>query len=406
MDFVSDFFHRISQDYLVLLIPLFSAFVGWFTNVIAIKMMFYPTEFVGLKPIGWQGIVPANARRLAQMSTQLILTKLLTLDELFAGFKGDAFAEELDGVVDEITDQVIDEIATKRAPQMWENAGEFMQKQVRENVAKEVRELTIKITDDFSANINEILDLEKVVMDAVEEDKRLMSLMFLQVGVEEFKFIERSGIYFGFLFGLIQMIIWVYSPADWVLPAAGFFVGYATNWVALKLIFSPKEAKKIGPITLQGVFHKRQKEVSREFSKLTAGKVLNADNITKTVTTGPTLKKILEIVHMRLNQVIDKYLKHPMAMMLVPETERPALREELFERIQEELPKEGGLLHTFAGKAVDIRHELNHRMEQLPPDEFEGVLRPAFQQDEWKLILAGAALGFVAGVLQLVYLFS
>ena len=99
MDFVSNFFDRVAQDYLVLLIPLFSAFVGWFTNVIAIKMMFYPTEFVGVKPIGWQGIVPANARRLAQMSTQLILTKLLTLDELFAGFKGDAFSEELDGVV-------------------------------------------------------------------------------------------------------------------------------------------------------------------------------------------------------------------------------------------------------------------------------------------------------------------
>ena len=45
-------------------------------------------------------------------------------------------------------------------------------------------------------------------------------------------------------------------------------------------------------------------------------------------------------------------------------------------------------------------------MQKLPPDEFEGVLRPAFQQDEWKLILAGAALGFVAGIAQLVYVFS
>ena len=35
-----------------------------------------------------------------------------------------------------------------------------------------------------------------------------------------------------------------------------------------------------------------------------------------------------------------------------------------------------------------------------------GVLRPAFQQDEWKLILAGAALGLVAGGFQVVYVFG
>jgi len=400
-------FDRIAADYLVLLIPFFSAFVGWFTNVLAVRMMFYPQDFVGIKPfLGWQGIVPANARRLAEMSTQLILTKLLTLEELFAKFTGEEFAEELENVVDDVTEQILDEVATKRAPQMWENAGEFMQNQVRETVRKEVREVAIKIVDDFSDNITEVLDLEKVVVEAVMEDRRLMTMMFLQVGKAEFKFIERSGIWFGFLFGLIQMIVWVYYPLDWVLPAAGFFVGYATNWVALKLIFNPREAKKVGPFTIQGLFHKRQKEVAGEFSKLTANKVLNADNITKTVTTGKTAETIFGIVKTRVYEVIDKYLKHPMAAMLVPEEERGPLREELVQRIQEELPAEGGLLHTFAGKAVDIRHEIQHRMDKLPPDEFEGVLRPAFQADEWKLILAGAALGFAAGVLQFVYVFS
>ena len=61
---------------------------------------------------------------------------------------------------------------------------------------------------------------------------------------------------------------------------------------------------------------------------------------------------------------------------------------------------------TFAAKAVDIRGELNERMKALDAESFEGVLRPAFQQDEWKLILAGAVLGLGAGVAQLVWLFG
>ena len=45
-------------------------------------------------------------------------------------------------------------------------------------------------------------------------------------------------------------------------------------------------------------------------------------------------------------------------------------------------------------------------MKALDSESFEGVLRPAFQQDEWKLILAGAVLGLAAGVAQLVWMFG
>ena len=39
-------------------------------------------------------------------------------------------------------------------------------------------------------------------------------------------------------------------------------------------------------------------------------------------------------------------------------------------------------------------------MQQLTEEEFEGVLRPAFQQDEWILITVGAVLGFLVGEMQ------
>jgi uncharacterized membrane protein YheB (UPF0754 family) len=47
--------------------PIVSAIVGWFTNVVALKMMFYPIEFVGPKPplLGWQGIIPRKAAKMA-----------------------------------------------------------------------------------------------------------------------------------------------------------------------------------------------------------------------------------------------------------------------------------------------------------------------------------------------------
>jgi uncharacterized membrane protein YheB (UPF0754 family) len=403
-----DLLSRIQDNWIVLLIPLISALVGWFTNVVAIKMMFYPVEFVGIPPyLGWQGVIPANALRLAKVSNKLITQKLLSLRELFdESFNAESFAGKLGTVIDDVTEQVIDEVANKHAKAMWDNAGDFMQNKVREKVRSEVVEVSRAIAMDMADDIDEIMDIEQTVLDAMERHKGLMGEMFYEVGRLEFKFIERSGLYFGFLFGIFQMIVWVLYPAAWILPAAGFFVGYLTNWIAIKLVFSPREPTKIGGITIQGLFHKRQNEVAEAFGRTVATRVLNADNIVKTVMESDGAKRMNEIVAHRIGELISKYEAHPMAKLVVPEASRPALRAEILERVQTEWPKPGGFFHTFAGQSVDLQGELERRMKALDRESYEGVLRPAFQQDEWKLIAAGAVLGTIAGALQLVYIFG
>ena len=47
-------------------IPVIAGLVGWITNWVAIKLSFYPLEFVGVRPVfGWQGIIPSKARKMA-----------------------------------------------------------------------------------------------------------------------------------------------------------------------------------------------------------------------------------------------------------------------------------------------------------------------------------------------------
>jgi uncharacterized membrane protein YheB (UPF0754 family) len=399
---------RIQENSIVLLIPVISAIVGWFTNVVAIKMMFRPVEFVGIPPyLGWQGVIPANALRLARVSNSLITEKLLSLRQLFdETFNADSFTGKLGAVIDDVTEQIIDEVANKHAKALWDNAGEFMQNKVRERVRAEVVEVSHAIALDMADDIDSIMDIERTVLEAIDRHKALMGEMFYEVGRQEFKFIERSGLYFGFLFGVFQMIIWVLHPAPWILPAAGFGVGYLTNWIAIKLVFAPREPTKIGPITIQGLFHKRQPEVAEAFGRIVATRVLNADNIVRTVMEGDGATRMNEIVEHRVGELIAKYEAHPMAKLVLPKDKRPALRAEVLERIKAEWPKPGGFFHTFAGESVDLHGELERRMKALDRESYEGVLRPAFQQDEWKLIAAGAVLGTAAGFLQLVYIFG
>lgn len=401
-----EFLSTIADNWLVLLIPPISAFVGWFTNVLAIKMMFYPIEFVGAPPyLGWQGIIPANAIRMAGFASKLISEKLLSLPELLSDFRPQGFVKELAHVVDQIADEVIGEIATKRAPAMWAALAPPVQEQLRAMVRKEVEDAAARMLGDLQTHIDDLLDLQAVTIDAVKRDRRLISEMFLRVGSAEFKFIEQSGIWFGLMFGLVQMIVWVVYPAWWILPFAGFLVGYLTNWLALKLIFEPRYPRKVGLWVVQGLFHKRQRQVSQEFANMVAADVINPDNIVTTMTQGQARDRLLGIVDARIRELIDRYRIHPMAMMM-PKEVFEDLQEDVRRRVEEELPRKDGFLHVFASKAVDIKNALMTQMADLDPESFEGVLRPVFKQDEWKLILAGAVLGLAAGIAQVLWMFK
>jgi uncharacterized membrane protein YheB (UPF0754 family) len=53
---------------------------------------------------------------------------------------------------------------------------------------------------------------------------------------------------------------------------------------------------------------------------------------------------------------------------------------------------------------MNMENIIKEKMAELPPQDFEGVLHPAFEEDEIQLILLGGALGAIAGALQL-YIF-
>ena len=130
-----------------------------------------------------------------------------------------------------------------------------------------------------------MLDLRSMVVNLALSNKDKVVKMFREVGAKEFTFIERSGIYFGFIFGLMQMVVFYFtdkhapSSGIWLLPLFGFMVGYLTNWVALKVIFSPIEPKVVFGFKMHGVFMRRQVEVSAEFARLNSEHFCNAENL-------------------------------------------------------------------------------------------------------------------------------
>lgn len=82
------------------------------------------------------------------------------------------------------------------------------------------------------------------------------------------------------------------------------------------------------------------------------------------------------------------------------------LIEQIAGMVAMELPNNIKHLHAYTNEALDMEVTLRTRMAALSPDKFEGVLHPAFQEDELKLILVGAALGVMVGFFQVFVVFA
>lgn len=383
-------------------IPIVSALVGWITNIVAINMMFYPIEFIGIRPFGWQGIIPSKAKKMAETAVELWATKLLDIGAQFSKIKPEKVAEEMAPSIDHLSKQIIDEVMDAKLAIIWQRTPQSIKQSVYEKVGKNLPVIVEEMMKDVKTNFSDMLDLKYLAVSSLTQNKVLLNQMFLTCGEAEFKFIKKSGLYFGFLFGLIQMIVWYFFPLWWILPLFGILVGYLTNFLALRLIFRPLNPIKIGKLVIQGMFIRRQVEVATEYSKIVASKIITIENIFEYIIRGPGSKKLEKIVLKQIEYTIEETAGLLKSIVEISTGSKLFIhiRNIACFRFMQELPMNIRQVFGYAENALDLEHILRDKMIELAPLEFESFLRPVFQEDETTLIIIGAVLGGLAGLAQ------
>ncbi|WP_152205134.1 DUF445 domain-containing protein [Marinobacter changyiensis] len=390
-------------------IPVIAALIGWITNWLAIKMTFYPLEFVGKPPLlGWQGIIPSKARKMAAISVDATISKIGTVNEIFDQIDPQVLAAHIIHSVEPRTEEYVDELMLQEYPTFWENLPSSARRMVYDRVRKSTPHLVDNLVGDVSENIEGLLDIKGMVIDRLAADKQLLNRIFLECGEVEFRFIVNSGFYFGFLFGLVQMSVWYFYQSWWVLPFFGLLVGWATNWIALNVIFRPLHEKKIGPLRLQGLFLKRQDEVAQSFCHIVTHEILTVSNIVHAILNGPNGERARNMVKKHIKPLVDETTGMGKALTQVAfgPTGFATLKYQVGEKAIE-ISRTSFTNPVFQkDRAEAVERIMVERMIALSSEEFQDLLRPCFQEDEIKLILVGAFLGFTAGVGQLLFIFG
>jgi len=264
------------------------------------------------------------------------------------------------------------------------------------------------LVDDIGPKIESLFDLKQMVSDKLVQDKSLLNKIFLECGSREFSFIIKSGLWFGFIFGLPQLALWHFFPHAIVLPICGFLVGWATNWVALNMIFRPVKPRKILGLHLHGLFLKRQATVSETFCRIITEEILTVDQIVLAMLTGKESGRTRAIIQKHFEALVDE------SVGIVKPFTQVAIGPKGFADLKSDTGMKAIDLsvHTLSDPAFNqerakvVQSIMADRMKNLPSEEFQELLRPCFQEDEIKLIAIGGALGALAGAAQLAFVFG
>ena len=396
-------------------IPLIAGLVGWGTNWLAIKLMFHPLEFIGIKSLklGWQGVIPSKAEKMAKIVVEKGLARLAGMQEVFQTLDRELLIGQLSGSFQKRSEEFVDALMKEEYPVLWENLPQTIRNPVYSSVRKQMPKVFAEVVDEFGEHIEEFLDLEDMVSSQLTSNKELLNQIFWDAGKNEFGFIISSGAIFGLLFGLIQMLVWVFYPEWWILPLFGLLVGYVTNVLALRFIFQPLHPKHYGPLTIQGIFLKRQKAVAKVFCEMSTEKILTLDNLLIAMLTGPNSDKVNEMIQKKIIGMIENTESMRMAMgkrvaaATMGVNKYQSLKKKISEfsvtMATEQLMENRTFGKDHKQKMYDL---LLERMVSLSPEEFQDLLRPAFKEDEFTLILVGAFLGLAAGIAQLYFVFG
>jgi uncharacterized membrane protein YheB (UPF0754 family) len=203
------------MSWILLLIPVISAFIGWFTNWIAIKMLFHPREPKKILGITFHGIFPKRQQQFAEKLGKLVSQELLSFSDIESKITNPENLEKIMPVVETHIDQFLRVKLAEAMPMISMFIGEKTINQLKEVFLTEMRTLFPVIMSNYMGKLQQELDLEKIVVAKVASfsSDKLESILN-QIMAKEFKFVEIIGGVLGFIIGLIQVLITYFSDIN------------------------------------------------------------------------------------------------------------------------------------------------------------------------------------------------
>lgn len=180
------------------------------------------------------------------------------------------------------------------------------------------------------------------------------------------------------------------------------FIGWITNFIAIKMLFHPRRPLQIGSLTVQGIFPKRQKALALNLAAVIEGELLSHDDIRQAMQRPEFSARLKERILDGFSDFLSTRLGglNPMIAMFLDGPMMEKIKGLLDKELDRIVP---GLLETATGElenSLDFRRIIQDKIENLSMERLEALLMSIMAQEFRFIEVVGAVLGGIIGLIQ------
>jgi len=188
-----------------------------------------------------------------------------------------------------------------------------------------------------------------------------------------------------------------------LIPIISAFIGWITNYFAIKMLFYPKQPVNLLIFKLQGIFPKRQKEFASKIAQTIAQEILSVKDLIQQINTQKAADKIKLVIAEHLDNHLANKLKDnfPMLAMFINDSMINQFKGIFLEELDVLLPN---IVESFTknlDEEIDIKKTVEEKVAAFSTDKFEEVINHILSKELRFIEIIGAVLGFIIGLLQI-----
>jgi uncharacterized membrane protein YheB (UPF0754 family) len=186
----------------------------------------------------------------------------------------------------------------------------------------------------------------------------------------------------------------------YLFPFISALIGWITNYIAIKMLFHPRNEVRFLGIRFQGIFPKRQKTLARKLAVIVARDLFTTQNIKDKIEEEVTIEEMRKSVEREVETYLRKQVERaPIIATFVDDKRINQIRDRICQEVDVFLPQ---VMQKIGEKVekVDVEETVYQKVSTYSSEKLEYMLMGVLKGELKFIELAGALLGFVIGLLQ------
>jgi uncharacterized membrane protein YheB (UPF0754 family) len=192
------------------------------------------------------------------------------------------------------------------------------------------------------------------------------------------------------------------NPILFTLPIISALIGWATNFVAVKMLFKPHEPKGFGWFTVQGLIPKRHAAIAEAVSQAVEKEFLTKTDLKELIQKVNIKELMAGFVRKRWDEKSEEIMDaNPMIKMFVPSEKLLEIRDKVVNGFTEDLEADADFLAQQISDRSDIGALIHRNIMNFDYTRLEEIIESLAKNEFRYIERLGGILGFLIGMVQL-----